>query len=63
MGNVYKLSRIRKGKTNYRKRERLLLGKTDFMSVKVSTQNIYAPVLRPELNGDKVGSSWDIAEN
>jgi len=57
MGNVYKLSRIRKGKTNYRKRERLLLGKTDFMSVKVSTQNIYAQVLRPELNGDKVVTS------
>jgi large subunit ribosomal protein L18 len=57
MGNVYKLSRIRKGKTNYRKRERLLLGKTTFMSVKVSTQNVYAQVLRPELEGDKVITS------
>jgi large subunit ribosomal protein L18 len=57
MGNVYKLSRIRKGKTNYRKRERLLLGKTDFMSVKVSTQNVCAQVLRPELRGDKVITS------
>jgi large subunit ribosomal protein L18 len=57
MGNVYKLSRIRKGKTNYRKRERLLIGKTDFMSVKVSTQNVCAQVLRPELKGDKVITS------
>lgn len=57
MVNPYKLSRIRKGKTNYRKRERLLMGKTDFLSVKVSTQNVFAQVLRPELKGDKVITS------
>jgi large subunit ribosomal protein L18 len=57
MSNVYKLSRIRKGKTNYRKRERLLIGRTDFMSVKISTQNVYAQVLRPEMEGDKVITS------
>jgi large subunit ribosomal protein L18 len=57
MVNLYKLSRIRKGKTNYRKRERLLMGKTDFVSVKVSTQNIFAQVLRPQFEGDKVLTS------
>ena len=57
MGSVYKLSRIRSGKTNYRKRERLLLGRTEFVSVNISTQNVCAQVLSAHESGDKVITS------
>jgi large subunit ribosomal protein L18 len=57
MGNVYTLSRIRQGRTNYRKREKLLVGRTDFVSVKVSSQNVCAQVLAPQKLGDKVLAS------
>ncbi len=57
MVSVFKLSRIRNGKTNYRKRERLLIGRTDFVSVKISAQNVYVQVLSPHRSGDKVITS------
>ena len=49
--------RIREGKTNYRKREKLLIGKKDFVTVNVSDKNVSAQLIRPELLGDKVMAS------
>lgn len=49
--------RIRERKTNYRKREKLLVGKKDFVTVNVSDQNISAQLIRPDLLGDKVMAS------
>jgi len=49
--------RIREKKTNYRKREKLLVGKKDFVTVNVSDQNISAQLIRPDLLGDKVMAS------
>lgn len=49
--------RIREGKTNYRKREKLLVGKQDFVTVNVSDQNVSAQLIRPDLLGDKVLAS------
>jgi large subunit ribosomal protein L18 len=57
MGHVYTLRRIRDLKTNYRKRERLLIGRKNFMTVRISGQNVTAQVLRPETAGDKVITS------
>lgn len=51
------LRRIREGKTNYRKREKLLIGKNDFVTVNVSDQNVSAQLIRPDLLGDKVMAS------
>lgn len=49
--------RIRERKTNYRKREKLLIGKKDFVTVNVSDQNVTAQLIRPDLIGDKVMAS------
>jgi large subunit ribosomal protein L18 len=49
--------RIREGKTNYRKREKLLFGKQDFVTVNVSDENVSAQLIRPNLLGDKVMAS------
>jgi large subunit ribosomal protein L18 len=49
--------RIREKKTNYRKREKLLVGRKDFVTVNVSDQNISAQLIRPDLLGDKVLAS------
>ena len=49
--------RIREKKTNYRKREKLLVGRKDFVTVNVSDQNISAQLNRPDLLGDKVMAS------
>jgi large subunit ribosomal protein L18 len=49
--------RIRERKTNYRKREKLLVSKKDFVTVNVSDQNISAQLIRPDLLGDKVMAS------
>ena len=51
------LRRIREKKTNYRKREKLLIGKKDFVTVNLSDQNVSAQLIRPHLLGDKVMAS------
>lgn len=51
------LRRIREKKTNYRKREKLLIGKKDFVTVNLSDQNVSAQLIRPQLLGDKVMAS------
>ena len=54
---TYTFRRIREGKTNYRKREKLLIGKQDFVTVNVSDENVSAQLIRPDLLGDKVMAS------
>jgi large subunit ribosomal protein L18 len=51
------LKRIRKDKTNYRKRSAILIGRHMFVTVKISDQNVAAQVLRPTLTGDVVIAS------
>ena len=57
MGYTSTFRRIRERKTNYRKREKLLIGKKDFVTVNVSDQNVSAQLIRPDLLGDKVMAS------
>jgi large subunit ribosomal protein L18 len=54
MSYVHTLKRIRTHKTNYRKREALLISKLDFVTIKISNQNVIAQVLKPEIQGDIV---------
>jgi len=54
---VRTLKRIRKDKTNYRRRAAVLIGRHSFMTVKVSDQNVAAQVLKPTLTGDIVIAS------
>jgi len=56
-GLYFNIQKIRERKTNYRKREKLLIGKKDFVTVNVSDQNVSAQLIRPELLGDKVMAS------
>jgi large subunit ribosomal protein L18 len=51
------LKRIRKHKTNYRKRAALLIGRHSFITIKLSDQNVAAQVLRPTPSGDIVMAS------
>ena len=54
MSYVHTLKRIRTHKTNYRKRQALLISKLDFVTIKISNQNVIAQVLKPEIQGDIV---------
>lgn len=54
MSYVHTLKRIRTHKTNYRKRQALLISKQDFVTIKISNQNVIAQVLKPEIQGDIV---------
>ena len=51
------LHRIRREKTNYRKRKAMLLGKHDFISVNISNENTQVQILKPLISGDKVLAS------
>ncbi len=51
------LRRLRDGKTNYRRRSAMLLGKRDFVTVKISNENTQVQIHKPELRGDKVIAS------
>ncbi len=57
MTYVHTLKRIRKDKTNYRKRSAILIGRHMFVTVRISDQNVAAQVLRPTLTGDIVIAS------
>ena len=46
--------RRREGKTNYIRRKKALLSKKPLLNVFISNKNIYAQVIKPEVNGDKV---------
>lgn len=54
MSYVHTLKRIRTHKTSYRKRQALLISKQDFVTIKVTNQNVIAQVLKPEIRGDIV---------
>ena len=51
------LRRLREEKTNYRRRRAMLMGKKDFVTVKISNENTLVQVHAPELSGDKVIAS------
>jgi large subunit ribosomal protein L18 len=46
--------RRREGKTNYVRRKKALLSRKPLLSVFISNKNIYAQMIKPEINGDKV---------
>jgi large subunit ribosomal protein L18 len=54
MSYVRTLKRIRSRKTNYRKRQALLISRQDFVTIKITNQNVIAQLLRPEIRGDRV---------
>jgi large subunit ribosomal protein L18 len=54
MSYVRTLKRIRSHKTNYRKREALLISRQNFVTIKITNQNVIAQVLKPEIGGDVV---------
>jgi large subunit ribosomal protein L18 len=54
MSYVHTLKRIRTHKTNYRKRQALLVSRRDFVTIKITNQNVIAQVLKPEIRGDIV---------
>jgi large subunit ribosomal protein L18 len=51
------LKRNREGRTNYRKRAAILISKSPFVTIKISSQNVMCQVLKPSLGGDFVISS------
>ena len=51
------LRRLREEKTNYRRRRAMLMGKRDFVTVKISNENTQVQIHKPELAGDKVVAS------
>jgi large subunit ribosomal protein L18 len=51
------LRRLRKEKTNYKKRKLLLMGRRDFVTVQISNENTLVQIHKPQLNGDKVLAS------
>jgi large subunit ribosomal protein L18 len=57
MNYIRTLKRIRRHKTNYRKRELLLISKQNFITIKVSNQNVSAQILKPQIKGDIVITS------
>ena len=54
MTYVHTLKRIREKKTNYHKRSSLLQSNQQFITVKLSNQNILTQLLEPNIVGDKV---------
>lgn len=54
MSYVHTLKRIRTHKTNYRKRQALLISRQNFVTIKVTNQNLIAQVLKPKIRGDEV---------
>lgn len=57
MGYSQILRRLREEKTNYRKRKHLLMGRRDFVTVQISSENTLVQIHKPEMAGDKVLAS------
>jgi large subunit ribosomal protein L18 len=57
MSYIRTLKRIRRNKTNYRKRESVLISRQNFITIKVSNQNVLAQILKPQIKGDIVITS------
>ena len=51
------LRRLREEKTNYRRRQAMLMGKRDFITVKISNENTQVQIHKSEIAGDKVIAS------
>lgn len=54
MSYIKTLKRIRKNKTNYRKRKAILISKQNFITIKMSNENIYCQLIKPNIKGDIV---------
>ena len=54
MSYIHTLKRIRTHKTNYRKRQALLVSRQNFVTIKITNQNLIAQILKPEILGDMV---------
>lgn len=54
MSYIHTLKRIRTHKTNYRKRQALLVSRQNFVTIKITNQNLNAQILKPEILGDIV---------
>ena len=54
MSYIKTLKRIRNNKTNYRKRKAVLISKRNFVTIKVSNQNIHCQLIQPAMKGDMV---------
>ena len=51
------LRRIRDEKTNYNRRKKMLVGRSDFVTVQISNENTQVQIHQPKLAGDTVISS------
>ena len=51
------LRRLRDGKTNYRRRKAMLMGKRDYVTVLISNENTFVQVHKPKMTGDQTLAS------
>lgn len=51
------LRRLREEKTNYKKRYSMLMGKSDFVTVHITNENVQVQILKPGMKGDLVTAS------
>ena len=51
------LRRIRDEKTNYNRRKKMLVGRSDFVTIQISNENTQVQIHQPKLAGDTVISS------
>lgn len=54
MGYIQTLRRIREGRTDYRKRKAILLGRHVFATIRISDENILVQISRATIRGDVV---------
>ena len=54
MSYIRTLKRIRNNKTNYRKRKAVLIGRSNFITIKTSNEHIHCQLIKPRLKGDIV---------
>ncbi|MEM2923512.1 MAG: 50S ribosomal protein L18 [Candidatus Nitrosocaldus sp.] len=57
MSYIQTLKRIREGRTDYRKRKAILLGKHVFATVRISDENVIVQISKASINGDIVLAS------
>lgn len=57
MGYISTLKRIREGKTDYRKRKAILVGRHVFASIRISNENVIVQITKADVKGDRVLAS------
>jgi len=57
LGYIATLKRIREGKTDYRKRKAILVGRHVFASIRISNENVIVQITKAEVKGDRVLAS------